>query len=186
VTDLVISALAAFAVVGQIALLLLVVLLPAARWSPGARAALDAFRRDLRGFELWAAFGVALVASLGSLFLSEVADFQPCSLCWAQRAVMYPLVPILGAFALFAGRADARRHAAWLLGIPIVGAAIATYHVILERFEDETPGVCGFGAVSCTTRWVWEFGYVSIPLMALTAFGLIIALLALAWRAPRA
>src|SRR5690606_12770139 len=111
--------------------------------------------------------------------------FVPCSLCWAQRAVMYPLVPILGVAMLAVRHDAARRGSMRLLAFPIVGGAIALYHVVLERFEEQTPGVCGIGAPSCTVRWVWEFGYVSIPLMALTGFGLIGALLLLAWRAPR-
>ena len=50
----------------------------------------------LRGLELWSAFAVASTAMLGSLYLSEIADFIPCTLCWYQRIAMYPLVPLLG------------------------------------------------------------------------------------------
>src|SRR3989338_2312104 len=41
------------------------------------------------------AFLVALTATLGSLFLSEVAKFQPCILCWYQRILMYPQAILL-------------------------------------------------------------------------------------------
>ena len=42
------------------------------------------------------AFVVAAVATAGSLYLSEVANFTPCTLCWYQRIAMYPLVVLLG------------------------------------------------------------------------------------------
>ena len=38
---------------------------------------------------------MAGVATLGSLYFSEVAHFRPCVLCWVQRAFMYPLAPLL-------------------------------------------------------------------------------------------
>src|SRR3990167_2304136 len=43
---------------------------------------------------LLCAFIVSLSATLGSLYLSEVAGFEPCKLCWFQRIFMYPLVII--------------------------------------------------------------------------------------------
>jgi disulfide bond formation protein DsbB len=51
---------------------------------------------------------VATVATLGSLYYSEVADFPPCRLCWYQRIAMYPLVPILG---IAAARRDREPYA---------------------------------------------------------------------------
>ena len=48
---------------------------------------------------------VSLVATLGSLYLSEVSHFPPCTLCWLQRIAMYPLVIVLGVGALRDDRA---------------------------------------------------------------------------------
>ena len=45
---------------------------------------------------LYPAWVVALVATLGSLYFSEIRGFVPCTLCWYQRILMYPLVLILG------------------------------------------------------------------------------------------
>ena len=44
---------------------------------------------------LYPAWVVAIVATLGSLYFSEIRHFVPCVLCWYQRILMYPLVPIL-------------------------------------------------------------------------------------------
>lgn len=41
-------------------------------------------------------FIVALIATLGSLFYSEIAGYEPCKLCRLQRIVMYPQVILLG------------------------------------------------------------------------------------------
>ena len=40
------------------------------------------------------AFILTLIATFSSLFISEIAKFPPCVLCWYQRIVMYPQ-PIL-------------------------------------------------------------------------------------------
>ncbi len=37
----------------------------------------------------------SLVATLGSLYFSEIRLYEPCTLCWYQRIFMYPLVMIL-------------------------------------------------------------------------------------------
>lgn len=39
---------------------------------------------------LFAAWVVACVATLGSLYLSEILGYEPCKLCWFQRILMYP------------------------------------------------------------------------------------------------
>src|SRR2546423_4988407 len=72
----------------------------------------------LWGYELWAAFVVAALATGGSLFFSEIAGFVPCDLCWFQRICMYPLSLLT---LLLASRGD-YRAARYLLPIPVVGA----------------------------------------------------------------
>jgi disulfide bond formation protein DsbB len=115
---------------------------------------------------------VAVVATAGSLYLSEVAHFTPCVLCWYQRIAMYPLVVILGV-ALWRRRDDAHTY---VLPIAGIGAAIASYHVTLERFPSLESGACD-PAVPCTLIWTQRLGYLTIPTMALSAFALIITLL---------
>ena len=52
---------------------------------------LSEFLEDYGG---WLAFIIALAATLGSLYYSEIAGFIPCRLCWYQRILMYPLVAV--------------------------------------------------------------------------------------------
>ncbi len=148
------------------------VVLHALRWLPlpGAREALT---RVLDGQEVQLAFVVAVVATLGSLYLSEVAHFLPCRLCWYQRIAMYPL-PVLLGIGWWRRDAGVRRYA---VPLAFIGLAISTYHVLVERFPSlEGSSVCEI-ANPCTIRWVERFGFVTIPTMALAAFALISGLL---------
>jgi disulfide bond formation protein DsbB len=148
------------------------VVLHAVRWLPlpDARQRLSEL---LDGQEIPLAFVVAAVATLGSLYLSEVANFIPCRLCWYQRIAMYPL-PILLGIAWWKRDAGVRRYA---LPLAVIGMAISTYHILVERFPSlEGSGVCEV-ANPCSVRWVERFGFVTIPTMALAGFALISGLL---------
>lgn len=185
-TDAVILALSVLAVLLHVALGLLALVALAALVSATARSALAGARHTLAGAELPLAGLVAVVATAGSLYFSEVADFLPCPLCWWQRVFMYPLVILLGAVALDRGvrRADGRRLVAYILPLPVLGALTSAYHVYVEHTPGESP-FCTAG-VPCTIRWFTEFGYVTLPALALTAFATIATLLVLALTRPEA
>jgi disulfide bond formation protein DsbB len=130
------------------------------------------------GGELWAAWAVALVAMLGSLYFSEVANFVPCKLCWLQRIAMYPLVLILLVAAL---RGDVRAGVQYAFVFPIVGILIAGYHIYIEINPGAETSSCRVGGASCATKWIDKFGFVTIPVLAIVAFSTILTFLALAW-----
>jgi disulfide bond formation protein DsbB len=128
-----IVALSVLGVVGQVlvAILILVGLLALF----GLRSPLDGVRRLLWGYELWAAFVVAAIATGGSLFYSEIAHFQPCELCWFQRICMYPLSILT---LLMAWRGD-NRAARYLLPLPVVGAGVSIYHMLIGTAPSPSP-----------------------------------------------
>jgi disulfide bond formation protein DsbB len=163
----VISGLAVLGLVGQVLVVLLVLAFVAAR---------DRLRDWLWGYELWAAFVVAAIATGGSLFLSEVAGFVPCEMCWFQRICMYPL-SLLTLFAAYHGD---HRVARYLVPFPVVGAGVAIYHILIENGVVSKPTQCAVGAADCGTKWINYFGYMTIPTLALTAFALLIIFLGLA------
>ena len=175
-TDAASTIFAAAAIVVQALLALLLVVAIAAIWSPRARRLLAEARDSLLGAELWVAWGLALVATAGSLFFSEVSQFIPCRLCWFQRIGMYPLAALLLAAAI---RRDIRGGA--LYGLPLAGfgAIVAIYHIYIEYHPEAETAGCKIGA-PCATKWIDKLGYVTIPVLALTAFLAIIALLAMA------
>jgi disulfide bond formation protein DsbB len=181
-TDAVSTALAAAAVVVQAILVVALLVAIAAIWSPRARRLLSTARDTLLGGEIWIAWGFAAVATAGSLFYSEVSQFIPCRLCWFQRIGMYPLAVILLIAAL---RRDSRGGALYGLPLAVFGALVAVYHIYIEYHpEAETPG-CKIGA-PCSTKWIDEIGYITIPVLALTAFAAIITLLSTALSRSRA
>lgn len=168
-----IRALAVLGVAGQV-LAVLLILVGVATFARVVRP-LHAVGGWLYGYELWAAFFVAAIATGGSLFFSEIAGFVPCELCWFQRICMYPL----SILTLFAAAHGEHRFARYLLPLPVVGAGVSIYHVLVENHAVSTPAACQIGA-GCTVKWINEFGYMTIPTLALTGFVLLIGFLALA------
>jgi disulfide bond formation protein DsbB len=174
-TQHIITLLAYLGLVGQIIAGALIVV--GALALVGVRGPLRAVRDALWGYELWAAFVVAAIATGGSLFFSETAHFVPCELCWFQRICMYPLSITTLALAL---RGD-HRAARYLLPLPIVGAGVSIYHLLVENDVVKQAKACLISAPGgCATKWINEFGYMTIPTLALTAFVLLIIFLALA------
>jgi disulfide bond formation protein DsbB len=144
----------------------------------GVRGPLDWIRGLLWGYELWGAFVVAAIATGGSLFYSQIAHFIPCEFCWFQRILMYPLSILT---LLLAVRGD-NRGARYILPLPIVGAGVSIYHMLIERGVIKEPGACTLTGGGCSTNWIirHSFGYLTIPTLALTAFLLLIGFLVLA------
>lgn len=140
-------------------------------------------RAFLRDYGIYLAWLVALVATAGSLYLSEVLHYEPCRLCWFQRIFMYPQVILL---AIAAYRND-RSIIPYVLPLSIIGGAISLYHY----GEQKIPGLarlipCKVG-VPCNVDYLGSgwFGFITIPFMALVAFVLIVLCLLPARRKAR-
>ena len=160
--------LALVALTGAVAVAVLRVL--AARGVPGAVR----LRSQLAPVAIPLAFAVALTATLGSLYFSEVANFTPCRLCWYQRIAMYPLTVLL---AVAWWRRDVHvRSYVWPLAT--IGAAVAAYHWFIERFPSLESGACDL-TQPCSVMWFEEFGFVTLAFMAWSGFAFIGALLTL-------
>jgi disulfide bond formation protein DsbB len=145
------------------------------RGSQSSRAAWARFREAVTPFTLPFAWIVATLATLGSLYLSEIAKLTPCDFCWFQRICMYPLSLLLGIAAF---RGDLRIAKRYFLPMSIVGALLATYHYQLEHIVGE-PTVCN-AAVPCNQAVFNIFGFISVPFLSLAAFLLITTMLLLA------
>mgnify|MGYP003441875566 FL=1 len=127
---------------------------------------------------LYGAFAVALTAMLGSLYFSEIANFPPCVLCWYQRIGLYPIVAIIG-FAIYRKSKEILLPAFLLAGIAWV---IGLYHNLLYyEILPEAAAPCVAG-ISCTTKYIEWFGFVTIPLLALAGSTLILIGLIIHWR----
>lgn len=113
----------------------------------------------------------ALVATGGSLYFSEIAHWTPCKECWFQRIFMYPQVPILFLALLAADR----RIAPTILALCLIGSAFSVHQYIGQvqtLLSPELAQACGDPNVDCNATEIFTFGYITIPLMALTAFAM--------------
>ena len=123
----------------------------------------------------------ALIATLGSLYFSEVMHFIPCTLCWYQRIFMYPLSIILG-IAFYRNDQGIYRY---VLPLSIIGMLISGYHTLLQKlpylqqFEMCTTGV------PCSKDYINWLGFITIPLLAFIAFTVITISLVMLARRPR-
>lgn len=117
------------------------------------------------------AFAISLFSIGGSLIYSEIIGYNPCELCWFQRIFMYPQVIILG-LALLIRKRDVLPYS---ISLAVPGALVAGYHYLLQ-FGVVHGSLCDAldYTANCAQRLVMEFGYVTIPMMVLTAFLLII------------
>jgi disulfide bond formation protein DsbB len=118
---------------------------------------------------LYIAFGQTVIATVGSLFFSEILKLTPCALCWLQRFFMYPLIVVLG----LAIKGKLKRVQWWALPLSLGGMILAFFHALIYYGVIPESGKICFTGVSCAARYVELFGFVSIPIMSLSAFGVI-------------
>lgn len=118
---------------------------------------------------LYFAWLVSVIATLGSLYFSEIRGFIPCDLCWFQRIFMYPLVVILG-IGTFQSDISVKK---FVLPLSILGGIISFFHYL----EQKVPGFGGIkpcvSGVPCSSEYINWFGFITIPFLALIAFTLI-------------
>ncbi len=132
------------------------------------KSLLTKISNKVAGNALIIVFIMASLATISSLFLSEVARFTPCMLCWVQRIFMYPLVIISGV-ALFLDDMKARIT---ILILSVIGLGYSIYHILVQFFPASFK--CSDEVANCALKSFTYYGYITIPVMSLTAFGLIV------------
>jgi hypothetical protein len=147
--------------------------------SARAKTLVRTYRDALIPIAIPLAFAVACVTVLGSLYMSEVKHFRPCHLCWTQRALLYPQVILVG---LLWWR-PSLRWVRWIsVALLVACVPVSSWHYLIEWFPslESSVNVCAVD-LPCTLVYVREFGYLSLPLMALTSALTILILLVTAW-----
>ena len=118
-------------------------------------------------------FIISLAATLGSLYFSDILGYEPCKLCWYQRILMYPQVLLAGIAMMIKDK----RITTYTLWLSVIGGLIALNHYILQITKVSLIPCSAVGySASCSQYFTLQFGYITIPMMALTAFLLIIVL----------
>jgi len=167
---------AMLAVLAQLTVIATALFAIGARVTPSIGRAWQTMRASVGPQGLGLASAVAFTCMAGSLYLSEVAHFLPCRLCWLQRFAMYPLGPLLAVAAIkkwYGVRWSA-------IALAAAGACVSVYHLLIERYPSLEGSTSCDPNNPCSIIWVKRFGYLTIPGMALSGFALIITLLLLA------
>ncbi len=124
-------------------------------------------------------FILSLSGAVLTLIYSEIFGFIPCGLCWFERVFLYPIV-LLSGIALWkkdSGIAD------YILGLSTVGALIALYHHYIQMGGSAFIACPAVGAgADCAKRIIFEFGYITFPLMAFSLFAFIGVMMLIARR----
>jgi disulfide bond formation protein DsbB len=122
---------------------------------------------------------VALIATLGSLYFSEILHYLPCKLCWYQRILMYPLVLILGIASV---RKD-YQLTVYVIPMAIWGAGISIYHILMQETSWLQEAATSCGPVPCNVDYIHWLGFITIPMLAGAAFLLIAVMQFMTWKA---
>lgn len=139
------------------------------------------FRAFLLEQGLALAWAIAFTATLGSLYFSEVMGYIPCNLCWYQRIFMYPLTVVLGIAAVKKDFGIVK----YALPTTLVGLTISIYHNVMIKTGWFSGGKAACGLVPCDAENINWLGFITIPVLSLTAYVLITLLLIGVGRAAR-
>ncbi|WAA11305.1 disulfide oxidoreductase [Fervidibacillus albus] len=134
-------------------------------------------RRDNLFFISWA---VSVIATLGSLYFSEINQFVPCELCWFQRIFMYPLTILLGVAYV---KKD-WNLSLYMILLSGIGGTISLYHYLLQKLPSlHSQDFCGI--VPCTAQYIDWAGFITIPFLALIAFCIIFGIHVYLWKSRK-
>lgn len=123
-------------------------------------------------------FIVALGAFLLSIFYSNIVGYPPCELCWIQRIFLYPQLILFG-MELYKKE---RSIIDFSLVFATLGSIVSIYHVYVEAGGTKGLACASIDPastteISCAVRYIYEFGYITMPIMALTLSLFIISIL---------
>jgi disulfide bond formation protein DsbB len=127
----------------------------------------------VNSFGLFGAFALTSVSTIMTLVYSEIFGFVPCGLCWLQRVFLYPQVILLG-MALWNKDKTVTKYG---IGLSIPGVVVSLYQHYLQMGGAELVGCPTAGAgADCAERILFEFGFMTFPLMSAFLFLFLIAL----------
>lgn len=111
-------------------------------------------------------------SAFGSLIYEYGFGYEPCLLCWYQRIAIFGV-------ALLSLTGDFRKNKTLqkqVLLFSLFGIIFAVLHNYIDLVPNSID-ICGTGP-SCLKRYIYEFGYITIPIMSFTVLlaGSVIAL----------
>ena len=115
---------------------------------------------------LWITLAFSFAGFVGSLGYSEVIGYVPCKLCWVQRITLYPVL-ILSAIGLY--KKDDKVLSDYIIALMVIGSLVGAYHIFLQFVPNSLDCATTGQGVSCSKNWVRVWGYITIPVMCITA-----------------
>ncbi len=142
----------------------------------------DLIRKQLDTYALPLGFLISFFATLGALTYEVVYGFVSCEFCWYQRIAIFPMVLLLGIASL---RND-KSIKLYIIVLALLGTAVSVYHWIVHMI-----GIYGSQAsadslvpcdpdsliTSCSKTEILEYGFITIPFMAISTLLLVIVLM---------
>ncbi len=128
-----------------------------------------ALKAYINHFGLRIAFFIALGSSAMALIYSEVFGFVPCGFCWLERIFLFPQVVLLGVAIYIKDT----RIALYGLVLSVVGLIISLYHHYIQVGGTAFVKCPTAGATDCAKRIMFEFDFMTFPLVAAAGFVLL-------------
>ncbi len=122
-------------------------------------------KSEKQKYFLLAQFLIALTSMFGSLFFSEVMKLPPCNLCWYQRIFIYPVVLIILS-GFYINSQDTNK---FITPFVVVGLVFSVYHNLIYYKFIQVIIPCSETA-PCTAQQLNYWGFITIPLLSLSAF----------------
>ncbi len=117
-----------------------------------------------------AVFLLTLGGSVMTLVYSEIFGFVPCGLCWLQRVFLYPQVFLLAVACTYKDTNVAR----YGIALSLPGLIVSLYQHYLQMGGSSIVG-CPTSGGDCAERILFEFGFMTFPLMSAFLFLFLIA-----------
>lgn len=130
---------------------------------------------------LFLSWATSVIATLGSLYFSEILQYEPCKLCWFQRIFMYPMAILL----LIAYLQKDSRFSRYAMVLSAIGGTISIYHYSLQKLPFLKDGLDFCGRIPCSAQYINWAGFITIPFLALVAFAIIFSISTYLWKTGR-
>ncbi len=119
---------------------------------------------------------IAFIVSLGSvvmtLIYSEYFGITPCGLCWFERIALYPQIFLLGTALYYKDILVAR----YGIALSSFGLIVSTYHHYIQMGGSQFVKCPAAGEVDCAKRFLFEFNFITFPLLSAILFAFLIVL----------
>lgn len=120
---------------------------------------------------LWIALISISLSTVITLVYSEYFGLIPCGLCWLERVALYPQVFLL-LVALYYNDMLVPRYG---IALSSFGFIVSMYHHYLQMGGSEFIK-CPASGAECAKRFLFEFNFVTFPLLSAMLFGFLIVI----------